>query len=253
MRQQLDLFLCAVQFLTRIPVPANPRFEAGWITRAARYYPLVGQGVGLLCAGVLLVAGMVWHGWVPALLAVTVGVLVTGAFHEDGLADTADGLGGGQDAAQRLAIMKDSRIGSYGALALGLCLAIKVAAVSALTPMVAAWLLVCAHGGGRAAAVVAMSLMRHVSDPASAKYKPTADGVRPGEVAFALLVALWPLAWLAPVQAAQAVALGALLALILAMAARRLIGGYTGDVLGAIEQVFELGFLLGGTALVVWR
>jgi adenosylcobinamide-GDP ribazoletransferase len=251
MQRQLDLFFCALQFLTRVPVPSNPRFEMAWITRSARYYPLVGQLIGALCAGVLLVAAKVWPGWTPALLAMAVGVLATGAFHEDGLADTADGLGGGQDRAQRLAIMKDSRIGSYGAIALGLCLALKVSALAGFTPAVAAWLLLAAHGAGRAAAVVAMYFLRHVSDPATAKYKPTAEGVHAGEVLFAVLVALWPLAFLAPVQAVLAVAGGALFALLLALTARRLVGGYTGDVLGAIEQMFELGFLLAAGAAAV--
>lgn len=254
MRRQLDLFFCALQFMTRVPVPSNPRFEPEWITRAARYYPLVGQLVGALCAGVLLAASKVWPGWTPALLAIAAGVLITGAFHEDGLADTADGLGGGQDAPQRLTIMKDSRIGSYGTMALGLCLALKASALSGFTPVVAAWLLLAAHGAGRAAAVVAMFCLRHVSDPATAKYKPTAEGVHAGEVLFAVLVALWPLAFLAPVQALLALAGGAVLAWVVALTARRLVGGYTGDVLGAIEQVFELGFLMAaGTAVVVMR
>ena len=256
-RRQLDLFFCALQFLTRVPVPSNPRFEPAWITRCARYYPLVGQLVGAVCAGVLLAASNVWPGLTPALLAIAVGVLMTGAFHEDGLADTADGLGGGQDVAQRLVIMKDSRIGSYGAIALGLCLALKASALSGFTPVVAACLLLAAHGGGRAAAVVAMFCLRHVSDPATARYKPTAEGVRGGEVLFAVLVSLWPLAFLPPVQAALAVAGGAVFAWLMALAARRLVGGYTGDVLGAIEQLFELGFLLAaGTAALVlgaWR
>jgi adenosylcobinamide-GDP ribazoletransferase len=119
MPRQLKLFFCALQFLTRLPVPSFVDFQSDWITRAARYYPLVGILVGAISAGVLLAGGQVWSGLLPALLAVAAGVLVTGGFHEDGLADTADGLGGGQAPARRLEIMKDSRVGTYGVLTHG--------------------------------------------------------------------------------------------------------------------------------------
>src|SRR5205809_570114 len=128
MSRQLKLFFCALQFLTRLPAPSFADVQPDWITRAARYYPAVGVPEGAICAGVLLATGQLWSGSLPALLAVATGVLVTGGFHEDGLADTADGLGGGQTPFRRLEIMKDSRVGTYGVLALGLTLAIKVAA-----------------------------------------------------------------------------------------------------------------------------
>lgn len=245
MRRQLDLLLCAVQFLTRLPVPVSPRFDPDWTTRSARYFPLVGQFVGALSGGVLLLADGLWSGWLPALLAVLAGVLITGAFHEDGLADTADGLGGGATRERRLEIMKDSRIGTYGALALGFCLALKVAALSQTPFVVAAAGLVAAHGGGRAAAVVVMRLLPHVSDPRSAKYRPAPDGVRTWEAALALLIAAWPLVLLPPGAWGIGLAAAIALALALALASRRLVGGYTGDVLGAVEQLFELGFVLG--------
>ena len=154
--RQLQLFLCAVQFLTRVPTPALRGFESDWISRSARYFPLVGMLVGGVCAAVFWGAAQLWSGWLPALLAIAAGVLVTGAFHEDGLADTADGLGGGSTLAKRLTIMKDSRIGTYGALALGLVLALKAAALAELPAGLGAWALVAAHAGGRGAAVLAM-------------------------------------------------------------------------------------------------
>jgi adenosylcobinamide-GDP ribazoletransferase len=148
---------------------------------------------------VLLATGQLWSGPLPALLAVATGVLVTGGFHEDGLADTADGLGGGQTPARRLEIMKDSRVGTYGVLALGLVLAIKVAALATLPLATAALALVAAHGAGRVAAVVVMVLGRHVSDRDDAKYKPAPDGVRPFELLIAAVLGLWPLAcWAGP-------------------------------------------------------
>jgi adenosylcobinamide-GDP ribazoletransferase len=252
MLRQLKLFWCAVQFLTRLPTPALADFEPGWITRSARYFPLVGLLVGAACAGVLLAAGQLWSGPLPALLAVAAGMLITGGFHEDGLADAADGLGGGQTPSRRLEIMKDSRIGTYGVLALGLVLASKIAALAALPPATAALALVAAHGAGRVAAVAVMVRQAHVSDPASAKYKPAPDGVRGAELLVAALLGLWPLALLGGAGLVGA-AVGAVLALLLAATARRLIGGYTGDVLGAVEQVCELGVLLGVAAMAAAR
>jgi adenosylcobinamide-GDP ribazoletransferase len=252
MRRQAKLLLCAVQFLTRLPTPSFVDFEPGWITRSARYFPLVGLGVGGACALVLLAAGQAWSGALPALLAVAAGVLITGGFHEDGLADTADGLGGGHTSARRLEIMKDSRIGTYGALALGLILAIKVAALATLPLTTAALALVAAHGAGRTAAVAVMVLGRHVGDPSNAKYKPAPDGVSPGEFLLAAALGLWPLALLG-LPGLVGAAVGCVLALLLALTARRLIGGHTGDVLGGVEQACELGVLLGVSAMLAAR
>jgi adenosylcobinamide-GDP ribazoletransferase len=248
-RRQLELLVCALQFLTRLPGPRLARFEADWITRSTRYFPLVGQGVGALSACVLLAAGRVWPGWIAALLAVAASVLVTGALHEDGLADAADGLGGGRGAAQRLAIMKDSGIGTYGALALGLSVAVRVACLAALPPLAGALSLVAAHGAARAAAVVVMRALPYAGDPALAKVATAPAGPTRVEVLIALALASWPLLLLTPGQALAGGLIGGGLALALALVARRLIGGQTGDVLGAVEQVCEAGFLLGCAAL----
>ena len=124
------LFWCAVGFLTRLPTPASREFEPGWIGRSARWFSLVGQIVGVLAAVVFLAAGRFWDGAAPAVLAIGAGVWITGAFHEDGLADTADGLGGGTTPQARLAIMKDSRIGTYGVLALVLSVGLRIAALA---------------------------------------------------------------------------------------------------------------------------
>lgn len=241
---QVRLLLVALQFLTRLPVPQVRGFTPDMISRSTRYYPVVGALVGGICALALTGAAQVWDGVLPALLAVAAGVLVTGAFHEDGLADTFDGLGGGTEPARRLEIMKDSRLGTFGALGLGLVLALKVAALAQLAPSLAAVGLLCAHAGGRTAAVLAMAALAPVGQ--SAKWSP--DRLRPVEPALAVVLGAAPLVLLGA-QAAPALALGLLMAALPALAARRLIGGYTGDILGAVEQMFELGFLLALAAL----
>ncbi|CAN7203746.1 adenosylcobinamide-GDP ribazoletransferase [Phenylobacterium sp. LjRoot225] len=245
--RELDRLACAAQFLTRLPTPAPRVWSDDLLVRSARYFPLIGLLVGGVCAGVFLAARQVWPiGALPAILTVGVGVLLTGGFHEDGLADSTDGLGGGQTPAQRLAIMKDSRLGTYGALMLGFVIAIRIAALAELQ---GAWMitaaLVCAHSLGRAAAVVAMRLMPYTADPDASKLKVRARDVRRHEALIALAIGLAPLALLPPWIAAVAALAGAAAALWPALAARRLIGGYTGDVLGAIEQAFETAFLLG--------
>lgn len=246
---QVRLLLCAVQFLTRVPTPSLATFQPDWITRSARYFPLVGQGVGLVSALVLVSAERVWGGGVAAALALTAGLLATGAFHEDGLADTADGLGGGQTPARRLEIMKDSRVGTYGVCALGLVLALKGAVLASTPVTTAAAMLLAAHGLGRAAAVCVMRLTPYAPSGEAGKWKPVPQGVRTGEVLVAILIAAWPLAFLPSAAALAGLAGGAVLVLAIALLARRLIGGHTGDVLGAAEQLFEVGFLLGVAAL----
>ncbi|MDR6625644.1 adenosylcobinamide-GDP ribazoletransferase [Caulobacter segnis] len=247
--RQAQLLLCAVQFLTRIPTPSLTGFESDWITRATRYFSLVGQGVGAISAGAFLLGFHVWGAGVAAVLAIGLGLLITGAFHEDGLADTADGLGGGQTAQRRLEIMKDSRIGTYGVCALAIALGLKVAVLSTLSAQLGALALLAAHGVGRAASVVAMRTTPYAPSGEAGKWKPTPMGARTGEVIVALVIAAWPLLLLPAPAAGLGLALGAIAALALARTAVRLIGGHTGDVLGAVEQVFEVGFLLGLAAL----
>ncbi len=244
------LFLCAVQFLTRLPTPQLEGFQPDWIGRSTRYFPLVGQVVGLISALVFLGAGRLWGGTTAAILAVGAGVLVTGGFHEDGLADTADGLGGGSTPARRLEIMKDSRIGTYGVLALGLVTALRVAALAGASPLRGALALLAAHGAGRAVAVVVMATQPYVGEAASAKAGASPQRASGFNAGVAVLLALWPFALFDWRAGALGLGFGVALAIAVTVQARRLIGGRTGDVLGAVEQVVEVGVLLGVTCVL---
>lgn len=247
MPRQVALFLTAVQFLTRIPVPALTDFRPDWTARSARYFPLVGALVGLASGGVFLAASAFWSDLTPALLATTAGILITGAFHEDGLADTADGLGGGQTPERRLEIMKDSRLGTFGVLALGLGIGLKVVALSEIPAAVAIAVLVAAHAGGRGAAVLVMRVLPYAGDRAQTKVKPVAEGLTTGETAAAMAfaaLAIVAAAWVLPMAVAAALSAATVLAAGMALLARRLIGGWVGDTLGACEQVFEIVFLV---------
>ena len=249
--REFRLFLVAVQFLTRIPIPSFDGFDPSWLDRAAKYFPAVGALVGCLIAAVILVASSVLPEQLPLVLGLAAGIAVTGAFHEDGLADTADGLGGGLTRERRLEIMKDSRIGTYGAVALIAMFAIKATALAAVGPITMAMALIASNAAGRLATVVVIWVMNYAGDADAAKVKPLATRATNTEVAVAVLLGLIPgLMLLSPVTMTAGLAAGSLAALALARTAQRLIGGYTGDVLGAIEQVFETAFLVAVAAVV---
>ena len=132
MKSEGASFLLAVQFLTRLPVDTAKLYSPNRMANAIRYYPLVGGLVGGASAGVFLLADTVFPAALSVLFAMAAGLLITGAFHEDGLADTFDGIGGGLTRETALQIMKDSRLGTYGTLALIIALAIKFAAMIAI-------------------------------------------------------------------------------------------------------------------------
>ena len=239
-RGEVELVLVAVQALTRVPVRVG--FREGALRRAARYFPLVGIGVGLVGWGVFALAARGLPGGVASLLSLGATALLTGGLHEDGLADAADGLLGGRTRADALRIMRDSRVGSFGVLALGVVLGVKVVAVAALGGGMA---LVAGHAAGRFWAGVLPGVLPY------ARAEGMAGGVAgPGarEVAVAAVVAAAPLLLLGG-RGAVALVLSAGVAGGVGWWARRRLGGYTGDVLGAVEVLTEVAVLLA----VLWR
>ena len=220
----------AVGFLTRIPVGS---VEPTGLTRAAAYFPLVGAIVGGIGVGAWWIGASLLGPPAGAVLGVLACVVVTGALHEDGLADTADGLGGGSTRERRLAIMRDSRLGTYGAIAVGGDLLLRVALLAPYGT--GDWLdvtriLVAGHALGRAAPIaLAATLPPARSDGQGSRL--TAPGRIDLAIAVALVVgvAIATTAWWAPVP----IAVGGLVVLAVRRAARRRIGGVTGDVHGA--------------------
>lgn len=251
LRHELRLVAVALQFLTRVPVPAFRTWDDDWLNGCVRHFPLVGAAIGAFGAAVLWAAAQVWPPLVAAVLSVAATAWLTGAFHEDGLADTADGLGGAVDRERALAIMKDSRIGSYGALALGLVTLLRVAALATLAaadPMLAAAACVWAHAAARAVPVAVMAALPYAGDAAHAKAKPLAvqvqapQAVAAGLWVMAVTAVLWPISGLSRPFAAAAALL--LVVVVMTRWLRRRLGGYTGDTLGASEQMAEVTALL---------
>ncbi len=247
-------FLNALRFMTIFPVPSSDTPTApDWLSRCAKYFPAVGICVGLVSAGVLLLAGAVWSPVIAALLAVMASIIVTGALHEDGLADTADGFGGGWSVEKRLAIMKDSRIGAYGTLALMFGIALRVTALADMPLWIGAAALIAAHAAARITPAFVMNALPYAGDTAAMKVSYADAPVSANDMWFALIVvvgALVPLAVVSISSVISGLLLGTILAAAIALWARKLIDGYTGDVLGAIEQMFEIGFLLGVAAVI---
>ena len=245
---QCRLFFIALQFFTRLPIPRWVGFEASWLQHASRYFPLVGVVVAAISGAVYVLASWLLPSAVAVLLAVAAGIYLTGAFHEDGFADMCDGFGGGLTRERVLEIMKDSRIGAYGAIGILCLLAIKCAALASLPPATVVATLLVAHPLSRLAAVSLIWAMDYARD--EGKAKPMAQEMTTGEFIIAAVCGLLP-----------AIACGLLgifywatlvFAIVAATAAafwlgrkcQRRLQGYTGDCLGAVQQLAEVAIYL---------
>lgn len=269
-------YLLALQFFTRIPVTGRLAqwvgFSPAMLRSSAGHFPGVGWLVGGLVAtfSAALLAALPAGGFSPLLVAAwgtALGVLITGAFHEDGLADVADGLGGSLDRERALLIMKDSRVGAFGAIYVGLALLCKVSVLAVLgatanggSAAVLCFALFAGHVVSRTWPLLLIRLMPHVGDSAGSKSKPLADQISMASLGVAFSWCFMALALTSIAQAATgliafssgfafalACAVGLSLlawALMCRWFARRL-QGFTGDCLGATQQLCELAFYLG--------
>ena len=272
LRRQALLFVVAVQFLTRLPTPMLRNYQAQWLSSSARYFPLVGVLVGILNVVVWRLAALVLPATVSVGLMLAVSLLVTGAFHEDGFADACDGFGGGTTAERVLDIMKDSRIGAYGAIGIFMMLGLKWTVLTAMPVAALPFMVVSAHMASRWCATALIWRLPYVRTELEAKARPFARGLRRGDwlssgaigaaalicTAAALSAAAGmapgsrgaPATAVLPLGACGAALLGAaVITWIAAVYIRQRIGGYTGDCLGAVQQLSELGFLVTGLAV----
>ena len=254
MIRELRLFLIALQFMTRVPVPRWVGFEADWLNRSARHFAGVGLLVGGIGAAVLWAASRWWPMPVAVGLSMAATLWLTGVFHEDGFADTCDGLGGAVSRERALEIMKDSRIGAYGAIGIAMMLGLKAATLATLPLATALPALVLGHTASRAAATALMLLLPYAGDAAQAKAKPLAQQVGAAEGVGAALwlglvsLGLWGLGVIAAPGLGFALASATLAAMACARWLRHRLGGFTGDTLGATQQISELALLLGVSA-----
>jgi adenosylcobinamide-GDP ribazoletransferase len=260
MRNQWKYFLLAVGFFTRIPVPSLADFQESDLNHSVKYFPLVGLMIGLLSALIFYLVGQVFPHTIAILISMAASIFATGAFHEDGLADSADGLGGGWNREQVLTIMQDSRLGTYGAVALFFVLMLKFQLLNAMHADMVILALICAHPLSRLCAIWLMAALPYAKS--TGKSKPLATQISRQDCWIANVFGLLPTLLLAClIYIATAgfwqITLGyvCLLASAIAVAwlwwhalLRRKLGGYTGDTLGAMQQISEIMFYFASLA-----
>ncbi len=238
-------FFLALGFYTRLPCPQNLDYQH--LPQAAAYLPMIGWLVGALSGAAFYLAAGLWPQPVAAIIALIAGIWATGAFHEDGFADVCDGFGGGYGKQRILEIMKDSAIGVYGALGLILLLLLKTSLLVAMPAVIAPWALLAGHSCSRLMPLVLMRRYRYArtdnSKSGSAMFRPAFS-----DLVFATGMALLPFIFL-PGKCLFAVFPVVLASLWLGRYFDRHIGGYTGDCLGACQQVSETVFYLSVSAL----
>ncbi len=242
----------AVAFLTRIPVPLAAPLDGKAVGRSALFFPAVGLLIGAVQAGLAVVLMQRLPDGVVAVLLVAVGTLLTGALHLDGLADTADGLGGGRTREHALEIMRDHSVGTYGAAAIALSIALKIAALSSVTMFGAAGLrwIALTPVLGRLAPVVLGRALPYARPGGGLGQAVAGGGTGNLEVGGAAAMAIAAAVLLGGWNALAAVAIAAAIVIVFGALCRRKLGGVTGDTLGASVELVEAGVLVAGIALL---
>ncbi len=247
MKQEYSIFILSLQFLTRIPVRSDGHYSELRMAEIPRYFPLVGALIGAVGGAVFFVAHELLSLGSAVLVSVAATMALTGAFHEDGLADTFDGVGGGVIKSKALEIMRDSRLGTYGTLAVVVALLLKIALLAELPARHIPTALILGHTLSRLSSVLVLIRGRYVRDEGAGK--PVAQGLSAKStwVAMITAVAVTLLTWLFFGGVPVIVAIGAMLVAhgLLRLWVEQKIGGYTGDTLGSIQQVSELGCYAG--------
>lgn len=240
---QLNLFYLALSFFTRLPVPKSMHYSDSLLNQANRYFSLVGLVIGIL----LVLSYSLFISFLPMtitiLLTMTISLLLTGAFHEDGLADMADGIGGAFTIEKRLAIMKDSRIGTYGAVTLLMALLLKFTLLVELAEQGSSHLLlaiVLSAGLSRAVAGSLISAMPYVSDKEQSKSKPVAQAQSSTELITLLVIGAAPLVFYSGSVIFYILMVLITFRWLFTKWLMAKIGGFTGDCLGAAQQIAEL-------------
>lgn len=263
MKKERDIFFTALMFLTRLPVPKNINHAEAYLQKSPKYFPLVGWIVGLVSVMSFLLFKFISVD-IAVLASIIAGIFTTGCFHEDGFADTCDAFGGGWTKEKILAIMKDSRLGTYGVAGLGLMLTAKFLLLKELVAYLSfgaqnekqlfgliVATLVAAHALSRFMSVLVLQQYQYVTADDGSKSKPVASKkLSLVELATAAVFAVLPFAWL-PLAFLLAFLPMVLISFLMANYFKKWIGGYTGDCLGAIQQVSEILFYL--SILTIWK
>lgn len=258
MKKEIDIFFTAMMFYTRIPCPKNITHDPNYLNKATRYFPLIGWIVGLISGLVFIAFSQILPVTIAVLLSMIASVLTTGAFHEDGFADVCDGFGGGWTKEKILKIMKDSAIGAYGAIGILLLLVLKFTVLVEVlamqsNPVAIILIFITAHAVSRWAAATIIFTHEYVREDELSKSKPIAKNYTWKEVFGTAFFGLFPLLYF--IYYNYKIALVLLPVFVfrwyLASYFKKWIGGYTGDCLGATQQVCEVVFYI--SILTLWK
>ncbi len=255
MKKELHIFFTALMFYTRIPCPKNIDHNPDYLNKSSRYFPLIGWIVGSISFVTYFYSSLVFTPDIAIIFSIIAGVLTTGAFHEDGFADVCDGFGGGWTKEKILAIMKDSAIGAYGAIGLIILFLLKFLAMLNLfqfknMSLSLNWsiflLFITAHSISRFFAISIVFTHQYVREDALSKSKPIAQNYTWREVLGSFIFGITPLLISSFFQWKILLVMIPLIffRFYLARYFQKWIGGYTGDCLGATQQVCEVVFYL---------
>lgn len=254
-RSEIQVFLTAVMFYTRIPCPKWVDHSEEYLNQATRYFPLIGCIVGLASGLVFWLSSFVMPSPVGVVLSMVCGILLTGALHEDGFADVCDGFGGGWTKDKILGIMKDSVVGAYGVIGVVLILLLKFLLLSELAKAFPLQLivvvLICAHSVSRFGAVLMIFSMKYVRENEDSKAKPVAKSLSLTNLVVAMVFAIAPMLLLDEYWFILALVPVVVTVVYLSYYFKKWIGGYTGDCLGATQQTCEIIFYL--SLLILWK
>ena len=239
-------YFIALMFLTRLPSPKNLKWSDKELAASTPYFPVVGIVVGLIASLAWLLGYFGWGSSIAAVFAVAAGILATGAFHEDGLADSADGIGGAFDIEKKLAIMRDSRIGTYGSVALILIILAKIFALTQVAPASVPAFLITAHVVARWSSLPLIYNNIYVREQGTGK--PFAATVTIERLVTASVFTLFCAVFCVQLKAIAVVLIAVITVLVSQWYLRRKLGGITGDVLGAVNSITELLIYLTLTA-----
>ncbi|KXX66753.1 adenosylcobinamide-GDP ribazoletransferase [Flammeovirga sp. SJP92] len=260
MREEINIFFTSLMFYTRIPCPINIDHDPDYINKATRYFPLIGWIVGGISFVAFWASSLLFDTTISVVFSLLIGVLTTGGFHEDGLSDVADGFGGGWTKERILVIMKDSRVGAFGVLATILLLLMKYAGLTQLLTkasssgmIVLALLFVAYHSVSRLAAISICFISEYAREDATSKVKPIAKKHSAVEIIGAFVFGLLPLVVLSTYNYYFLITIVpvALLTVLSKRYFEKWLGGYTGDCLGAVQQIAECICILSFIAL--WK
>jgi len=244
MKQQINWLLTAVMFYTRIPVPRSLEFSNDNLNRATRYFTLIGWLVGGIGAAVFYGLSFVLPTELAVFLSMMATIFLTGAFHEDGFADFCDGFGGGYTREKIFSIMKDSRIGTYGTVGLIGMLGTKFLALQALPTLMLPLMLIGGHAFSRLMPVIMIFTSHYSREDELSKTKPIGKKGKNSDLIIVSVLGLLPAAVFSWQLLAAIIPLSLLITWLFKKYIEKKIGGYTGDCLGALQQIIEVLFYL---------